>query len=316
LLGFGVLAAALMLVWMRRDRLTVLPTPRVDEISSPDREAPHGSGGVAPPTPRVDEISPIGVRRGYASELTIRGSALSGNPRLVASFRFIAATPAPNGSNATAFTTRLTVARDTPLGIYPVRVLTDDGLSDPFALAVGQLPQVREKEDNDDIDKPAQRIALPAVIEGMLPERDYDNFRFRGKKGQQIVAQIECAGLGSDFEPSPIELVSLDRKFQSGLPAVLPKDDDYLFDVRRAPYRPIKTGRPVYRTTIGELPMAAEVHPGCDSGPEAPCPGRGRGARVSPRWCAQGSRLPRQRTGLRQRLHDPGTQRGARARIV
>jgi len=219
----------------------------------------RGEPPAAAPRPRVDEMSPLGVRRGFTCELTIRGSALSGNPRLVAPFRFIVAAPPPNGSDASTFTIRLTVAPDTALGIYPVRVLTDEGFSDPFPLAVGQLPQIQEKEDND---KAAQRVALPAVIEGLLPEGDYDNFRFQGKKGQRIVSYNECADLGSGFEPCPVGVVSLDRKYQSDLSHwELPKDDDYLFFVRRDSFRPIKSGRPVYRLTIGELPMAAEVYP-------------------------------------------------------
>jgi hypothetical protein len=127
LVGLGVLAAALAFVWVRREPAAV------------------------PPSPRVDAVSPLGVWRGYANELTVRGAAMLGNPRLVAPFRFVVASPAPSGSDANTFETRLTVDPDTPLGIYPVRMLTDEGLSDPFPLAVGQLPQIQEKEDNNDV---------------------------------------------------------------------------------------------------------------------------------------------------------------------
>jgi hypothetical protein len=130
LVGIGVLAAALAFVGVR-------PEPPA-----------------VPPTPRVDEISPLGIRRGYGTQLTVRGEALLGNPRLVAPFRLVVAPPTPSASNANTFETRLTVDPDTPLGIYPVRVLTDEGLSDPFPLAVGQVPQIQEKGDNPDPARP------------------------------------------------------------------------------------------------------------------------------------------------------------------
>jgi hypothetical protein len=88
---------------------------------------------------RVDELRPQGIRRGFATELSIRGAALSGNPRLVAPFRFVEKTAAPSGSDATRFRTRLTVDRDTPLGVYPVRVLFEASYESSVAEAFGNL---------------------------------------------------------------------------------------------------------------------------------------------------------------------------------
>ena len=137
----------------------------------------------------LSSSQPPGRTAGNHQGLTLRGSALSGNPRLVAPFRFVIETPTPGNSVAAIFIARITVHPLTPLGIYPVRVVTDDGLSDPFPLAVGQLPQIEEKEDNNNInaqaneaDWTAQRITLPTVIEGGLPEDNHNFFRFRGKK--------------------------------------------------------------------------------------------------------------------------------------
>lgn len=222
--------------------------------------------------PQVDECIPLGVQRGVVSELTAQGSALVGNPRLVAPFKFVVVTPAPSGSDANRFKTRFTIAPDTPLGIYPVRVLTEEGLSDPFPLVVGQLPQTQEREPNNDVDKQAQRITIPTVIEALLPEGDYDDYRFRAKKGQRIMAELQCARIGSGTDANLL-LGSLDRKFLaatnfvSGDPAdtplfaTLPGDDEYWCAVLKANYRPIKSGRRVYRLTLGALPAAAEVYP-------------------------------------------------------
>jgi len=228
--------------------------------------------------PRVDEVRPLGVRRGFAVELSLHGSALAGYPRLVAPFKFAVAPLKRGDWEFDRFKVRITVDPSTPLGIYPVRVLTDEGLSDPFPLAVGQLPQIQEKEDNGYIGGfkeskwNAQRIVVPTVVEGALRNGgDYDWFRFRGEARQRVFAKIQGAGIGSGIDVD-LDLLSLDRKFthldrpagemaSPPLFATLPANDDFLFGVYHTTYRMIKGGRPVYRLTIGALPAAAEVYP-------------------------------------------------------
>ena len=38
--------------------------------------------------PQIAKIAPLGVRRGFANEVTVSGSNLAGNPRLIAPFAF------------------------------------------------------------------------------------------------------------------------------------------------------------------------------------------------------------------------------------
>ena len=116
-----------------------------------------------------------------------------------------------------------------------MRVLTDEGLTAPFGLAVEQLPQTEEKEKNDDFWKTAQSIVLPTVIEGELPNGDHDSFLFQGKKGQRIVGAFETGELGSGIDVTSYSLLSPDRKFSGRLslvPSELPNDDDYRFSVQ------------------------------------------------------------------------------------
>ena len=100
-------------------------------------------------TPQIAGISPAGVQRGVACEVTIGGANLAGNPptrraRWHSGWR----RSDPKRSTAGGWTVKLTVDPAVAVGVYPVRVQTDDGLSNPFLFAVGQLPQVAEKEDN------------------------------------------------------------------------------------------------------------------------------------------------------------------------
>ncbi len=113
--------------------------------------------------PEIAGIAPFGVQRGVVNEVTISGSNLAGNPRLIAPFRFQLDPPAAEAkSDASNWKIKLTVAADVAVGVYPIRVQTDDGISNPFLLAVGQLPQVAEKEENSTFET-AQAIPEPAA---------------------------------------------------------------------------------------------------------------------------------------------------------
>ncbi len=220
-------------------------------------------------TPQISGIAPFGVQRGAATELTFNGSNLGGKPRLVAPFGFQLTEPAPGGSDASNAKLRLTVDAETPLGVYPVRIRTEDGLSNPFLLAVGQLPQVAEKEENSTFET-AQVVTVPTVIEGQAAGNDVDFFKFTGKKGQKIVVDAQCARIGSGIDPT-IRLTTAGHVFVASAEdspglltdarifATLPEDTDYVIELSDSRYQ--GGTRPIYRLLVGEVPAAEEIYP-------------------------------------------------------
>src|SRR5262249_32341216 len=122
-------------------------------------------------------------------------------PQLVAPFAFVASPSALPGSDAGNWKFKIVVAPETPIGTYPIRVRTDDGLSNSFLFTVGQLPQAAEAEDNSTLTT-AQPIPVPAVVEGQAAGNDVDYFRFPGKKGEHIVVDAQCSRIGSGVDPS------------------------------------------------------------------------------------------------------------------
>jgi hypothetical protein len=221
--------------------------------------------------PQINGVSPLGIRRAYSTELTFNGANLAGNPRLIAPFGFKVDSPAPKG-DASNWKLTLTADASTPVGIYPVRIQTDDGISNPFLVAIGQLPQIAEKEDNSTFET-AQKIPdFPLVVEGQVAGNDVDFFRFHGKKGQAILVDAQCARIGSGVDPS-IRLTAggANRSYVASaddsaglatdarLTAVLPADGDYVVELADSRYQ--GGGRPVYRLVIGAVPEADEVFP-------------------------------------------------------
>ena len=134
--------------------------------------------------PQINGTTPFGVQRGVATDLTVSGANLAGNPQLVAPFAFaVEPPPAPNADPAN-WKLKFTVPPETPVGVYPIRVRTDDGISPPFLFAVGQVPQVAEVEDNSTFEA-AKPVPVPVVVEGQAAGNDVDFFKFAGKKGQR-----------------------------------------------------------------------------------------------------------------------------------
>ncbi len=227
------------------------------------------STGVRADPPQIAGIQPIGIKRGSAGDVTFSGTALAGHPRLIAPFAFKLAPPSKPGADAAKWAFSLEVAPETPIGVYVVRVQTDDGLSNPFLFAVGQINQVLEVEDNSRFEV-AQAVPSPCVVEGQAAGNDVDYFKFPGKKGQKIVVDAQCARIGSGVDPT-IRLMTAARQFVASaddspglltdarLTTVLPADGDYVVELSDTRYQ--GGGRPIYRLLIGELPVAEEVYP-------------------------------------------------------
>lgn len=229
-------------------------------------------GAIAPGTlaladpPQIGTTSPIGVRRGVETEITISGANLAGTPTLLAPFAAKAEHISSDGGN---WKLKLTVPAEVTCGSYPVRVQTEGGISNPHLLPVGDLPQVGEVEPNNTFAE-AKPVAIPAVLEGSCAGTDVDYFKFAGKKDQRIVVDAQCARIGSGVDPQ-IRLTTAAHKFVASaddtpglftdarLIATLPEDGEYVLEFSDTKYQ--GGGKPFYRISIDDLATVDEVFP-------------------------------------------------------
>ena len=217
--------------------------------------------------PQLTGSSPLGVQRGVAAEVTFQGANLAANPQLVAPFP-VTVEPAPGG-DAAKFKLKLTAGPGTPVGMYPIRVKTDDGISNPLIFAVGQVAQAAEVEENSTFEQ-AQAVPVPVVVEGQAPASDVDYFKFPGKKGQKVVVDAQCARIGSTVDPA-IRLTNARHGYiaaaddspglmtDARLVATLPEDGEYVVELSDTKYQ--GGARPIYRLLIGAVPVADEAYP-------------------------------------------------------
>lgn len=219
----------------------------------------------APPT--LSGTTPSGLMVGRSTELTFQGANLVGTPEILSPlpFEFQKA----ENKEAGKWTVKVTLPLNTPLGVFPIRVATATGVSNPLLIAVDQVPTVLEVEPNNKFEQ-AQIIAAPSVIDGASPNNDVDFYRFSGRKGQQIIVDAASARIGSALDPT-FRLMTSAKKFVAsaddtpGLATdarvitTLPEDGEYVLEISDTNFK--GTGKANYRITIGQIPMAEEVFP-------------------------------------------------------
>src|SRR5581483_6787220 len=175
------------------------------------------------------------------------------------------AKPAP----APAARFKVTVGADVPLGIHDARLVNKWGISNARAFVVGDLPEVQEKEPNNDVEQ-AQRIELNSTVQGVInAPTDVDYYVFAGKKGQRVVVSCLASSIDSRFN-AQLEVYDSQGKrlasnrHYSGTEALtdltLPNDGDYY--VRLVEFTHSQgTPEHFYRLTVSTAPWIDAVFP-------------------------------------------------------
>jgi hypothetical protein len=140
------------------------------------------SASAAPPA--VTYLYPAGAQRGTTVDVTVAGT-LGDSAKVWAGGKGVAAEAAKGKL-------KVTVAKDAVPGAHWLRAYNAEGASTLRPFFVGTLPEVMEKEPNDDYRKP-QAITGDAVVNGKLDKNgDVDCFAVQLKKGQTLVAALEA----------------------------------------------------------------------------------------------------------------------------
>ncbi len=160
-------------------------------------------------------------------------------------------------------------------GTRELRLLGNNGLSNPLRFQIGTLPEHRELEPNEAPETPP--LELPCVVNGQVQPGDIDRIRFHATRGQKLVVHGAARALIpylADAVPGWFQmgLVVQDENgrelayadhFRHDPDPVLalevPEDGIYTLEVRDSIYR----GRDdfVYRVAIGELPLIGSFFP-------------------------------------------------------
>ena len=143
--------------------------------------------------PSVRSVFPLGARAGETVEVDFLGRNLHDSIEIAFARKDIRAEVL--SSNYFHLKARISVGPGVPIGLHDYRVRTARG-THVGVFHVGSLPAQRELEPNNDLAH-AQKIALPAMVDGVVEEADYDVFRFHAEAGQVLVFDLLARRAGS-----------------------------------------------------------------------------------------------------------------------
>ncbi len=96
-------------------------------------------------------------------------------------------------------------AQDMTPGLHPLSVRKGEMISNTMPFSVDTLPECLEQEPNDST-QAAQAVTLPVIVNGRIDRPDdWDVFRFEGRAGQEMIAEVRARRLESPLD-SVLEL--------------------------------------------------------------------------------------------------------------
>lgn len=247
----------------------------------------------AQPVPKLSSISPEWIQRGTTQEVVLTGENLgaitefifSGDTGLSASNVPPASPPPPSiviessgggitrADSAPKRDNKRVVARviadsKATLGARELRVVTPDGASNPLTLNVGHLPEAAENGSNNSVAQ-AQSISLPAALNGAISAgAQVDHFKFKAKKGDDLVFEVDAARRGSPLDSSLAILDGSGKEVvrnedANGLDSLLffrvAEDGEYVLTIRDFRYSGGANFN--YRCYAGALPYVQSLFP-------------------------------------------------------
>ena len=93
---------------------------------------------------------------------------------------------------------KVTVGPSVPVGLHDFRLRTPRG-THVGVFHVGSLPRISDVEPNNDLNH-AQRVTLPAMIDGVVDLDDYDVYRFHADVGQTMIFDVLSTRAGTRFD--------------------------------------------------------------------------------------------------------------------
>ena len=126
--------------------------------------------------PVLEKLEPIGGQRGTAVKLTLVGLGLADRTQVISEIPAALTPLSPPREmerQGKELPYLLEISADAPVGVYPIRIQTQEGLSNVLLFSVGAFPETADRETeavgrdvgeplNDDL-KTAQAITTPSL---------------------------------------------------------------------------------------------------------------------------------------------------------
>lgn len=169
--------------------------------------------------PVITELQPRGAQAGKPFTLTLVGRNLGEGAKirstLPASFTLLAPdqpVPMPGGpmpGEGRYATFLVEPTADLAVGVYAIRVVTGEGISNVLLFTVGAFPEFIEDESrpgalpntNDSVETAQPLPPPPFTLNGTLRGPERDRFRLSARAGETRVIEVEARRSGSAIDP-------------------------------------------------------------------------------------------------------------------
>ncbi|HEY1638550.1 MAG TPA: PPC domain-containing protein, partial [Rhizomicrobium sp.] len=232
--------------------------------------------------PAITDLQPRGAQKGRPFKLTIVGKGFGEETKVWSTLpaTFTPLTPELGGamSEGKYATFLVEPTAEIPVGVYPIRVLTPEGISNIQLFSVGGFPEYAEDESrpgalpnsNDTIETAQALPSAPLVVNGTLRGPERDMFRLSAKAGERLVIEVEARRCGSAIDPV-LEILDGSGKaiahsedaamlgLDSRADVTFPQAGYYYVVVHDARF----SNQPAnfYRLKIGSYPYPNEIYP-------------------------------------------------------
>lgn len=219
-----------------------------------------GASTAAAAAPTIGNLSLYGLQTGGTTTLTISGSDLLPDPRLVLPVP-IAGQVLKEGATPNQVQIEVTLDAGVPAGIYQLRLATAGGISSAVGIGIDHLPELPFAETV---------ASLPVALNGTLQGSAVLRTSLQGQAGQVLVAEVEGRRLGIELNPvltlydsRNVQLVydhtSSEISGDARIVATLPTDGSYTIELHDLMYRGPAPGS--FRLKIGSFHYADMVFP-------------------------------------------------------
>ncbi len=228
----------------------------------PGVRIPGPSNGRATAAPRITEISPRGLQVGGATRLIIRGEELDNGPVHLIVGHLAPVVGHLHKRSADRLELDVQLPPSIAPNIYPLRLATDKGVSNPVLVGVDALVQ-----QTFDGSPPS---VFPVALTGELSGQQVHRIPLTGAQGEPLVVDIEGRRIGSQLRPvlrlyapdgqqvawsHPRHSINGDARFAT----VLPETGTYHIELHDRLYEGPEPG--FFRLKIGPLRFADRVFP-------------------------------------------------------
>ncbi|WP_395752307.1 serine protease [Prosthecobacter sp.] len=204
------------------------------------------------PLPRLLTVMPMGGQAGTTVEVTITGENTEDISALMFSNPKITAQPVAGTENKF----KVSIAADTPVGVYDARVMSRLGVSSTRAFSVNKLPEVVRSKPNNSVET-AMALPVGTICNATMTKRAVDFYAFQGTKGKRVA--VDCAATGIDSRLTPVVILAdakggdLKVNRTGGvIDFIPPADGTYLIKVSDLTYQ--GGDRLFYRLALQEVP--------------------------------------------------------------